>query len=211
MAKIMTKEDYISDLQSLLQFINSDPLKMQPHELAGLAHLYSMFMADKNFDLNLIDFSEHYLKCTEGLIPTPTPEVLKEKQQFFSEIKKHAEKIIQNILNGIEEEKQFGIKFIGPVFKQMKMINGELKYFYAIAYVAPRKKLSISYEKNKINVLLLNITNALGSDIIRIKRCKKEGCDTFFWQPTKRTKNYCSQKCAGAVRQKKYMNGISTK
>jgi len=62
MTEIMTKEDNIKDLQSLLQFINSNPMAMQPHELIGLAHLYCMLAADKHFDSNLIDFTEHYLK-----------------------------------------------------------------------------------------------------------------------------------------------------
>lgn len=207
MAEIMTKEDYINDLESLLQVINSDPLGMSPHELVGLAYLYSMFMADKKFDLNLIDFSEHYLKCTEGLIPKPTPEILKEKQQFFSEIKAHAEKVIQVIVEGVAKEKEFEIQCSAPVGIKLKVINGKIKSFYFLSSKGPEQGLALQHEKNKIDVLLLNVVSALGSDLMRIKKCKKDGCDTFFWQPTNRQKNYCSQKCAGAVRQKKYMDG----
>lgn len=211
MAEIMTKDDYTDDLQSLLQLINSDPLGMSPHELVGLAYLYSMFMADKNFDLNLIDFSEHYSKCTEGLIPKPTSEILWERRRFFSEIRIHAGKVIQCIVEGVAKENEFEIQCNAPVGIKLKVLNGKIKSFYFLSSKGPDQGLSLTHEKNKISVLLLNITSALGSDLMRIKKCKKEGCDTFFWQPTNRPKNYCSQKCAGAVRQKKYMDSKPTK
>jgi len=211
MTEIMTKEDNINDLQSLLQFINSNPMVMQAHELAGTAHLYCMLAADKHFDLNLIDFSEHYLKFTQDLSPTPTPKALSETRRLFSEIRAHAKKIIQGIVDGVADEKEFEIKCDAPMGIRLKVINRKIRGHYILFDKGPKKRLSLTHENNKISVLLLNITSALGSDIMRIKKCNKEGCDTFFWQPTKRPKNYCSQKCAGAVRQKKYMNGKTTK
>ena len=94
MADIKTKEDYIEDLELLLEFTNSNPLEMQPHELAGLAHLYSSFMADSKIGSNFLDTSEFYLKCTEGLSPKPSPEKLKEKQQFFGQVIEHARHLL---------------------------------------------------------------------------------------------------------------------
>lgn len=207
MPEIITKDLCISDLQSLLQLINSNPNAMKAHELVGLAHLYSMFMADIIFDLNLIDFSEHYLKCIEGLSPKPTPEILREKQDFFSAIRAHAEKIIQGIVDGVAKEEEVEIKCNAQVGIKLKVINGKITSFYFLSSKGPDQGLSLQHEKNKIDVLVLNIINALGSDLMRIKKCKKDGCDTFFWQPTNRQKEYCSQKCAGAARQKKYMDG----
>jgi len=211
MDRKMIKDTFIDDLQNLLQFINFDLMSMQPHEISGAAHLYSSFMADKNFDSNFLDFSEHYLKCTEGLISNPTPQILKERRQFFSEIRTYAENIVQSIVDGVANEQEFEIQCNAPMSAHLKVINGKIKSFYSLTDKAPEQGLSLRHEKDKIDVLLLNISNAMGSDLMRIKQCKKEGCDTFFWQPTKRPKNYCSQKCAGAVRQKKYMAGKPTK
>jgi hypothetical protein len=207
MDEIMAKEDYIKDLDSLLQLINSDPLIMKAHELAGLAYLYSMFMADKKFDLNLIDFSEHYLKCIQGLDANHTPEILKEKRDFFSELRLHAEKSIQGIVEGVAKEDEFEIQCSAPVGIRLKVTNGRIKSYYFLSSQEPDQGLSLKHEKDKIDVLFLNIINALGSDLMRIKKCKKDGCDTFFWQPTNRDKNYCSQKCAGAVRQRRFVDG----
>ena len=211
MTEIMKKEDYIKDLQSLLQFVNSNPMVMKPHELAGLAHLYCMLAADKHFDSRLIDFTEHYLKFTQSLDPTPTLKALSDIRRLFSEIRTHTTKIIQGIIDGVADEKEFEIKCDASMGIRLKVINGKIEGYYTLFDKGPKEKLSLTHEKNKISILLLNITSALGSDIMRIKKCKKDGCETFFWQPTKRPKNYCSQKCAGAVRQKKYMNGKTDK
>jgi hypothetical protein len=211
MAGIMTKEDYMNDFKSLLQFINSNPKEMQPHELAGLAHLYSSFMADGKIGSNFLDISEFYLKCTEGLTPKPSTETLKEKQQFFSEIIEHTRNILDSIIHGVLNEEEFSVLDHVSVGIRLKVIHGKIQSWYFLSSKGPEKDLSLRHEKDKIDVLLLNIINALGSDLARIKRCNKEGCNTFFWQLTKRPKNYCSQKCAGAVRQKKYMAGKPTK
>lgn len=211
MTKIMCKEAYIHDLESLLQLINSNPMVMQAHELAGLAHLYCIVAADKHFDSNFLDVSEHYFKFTKDLNPTPTPKALTKTRRMFSDIRAHTKKIVEDIVNGVAQEKEFEIKCDAPMGIMLKVINKKIEGFYTLSDKGPKTSLSLSHEKNKISVLFLNITSALGSDLMRIKRCKKDGCDTFFWQPTKRPKNYCSQKCAGAVRQKKYMNGKTDK
>lgn len=211
MTKIMSKDNYINNLQSLLQFINSNPMVMKAHELAGLAHLYSMLAADNHFNSNFLDFSEHYLKFAQDLTPTPTPKVLADTRRMFSEIRTHAKTIIQGIIDGVADEKEFEIKCDAPMGIRLKVINKKIKGYYTLFDEGPKERISLIHEKNKISVLLLNIVSALDSDIMRIKRCKKENCNTYFWQPTKRPKNYCSQKCAGAVRQKKYMNGKTDK
>jgi hypothetical protein len=207
MAGIMTKEDYIDDLQSLLQFINSNPMAMLPHELAGLAYLYSSFMAENKIGSNFLDISEFHLKCTEGLTPKPAPKMLKKKQQLFSEIIEHARNLLDDIIHGVLNEEEFSVLNHVTVGIKLKIIHGKIQSWYFLSSKGPKQGLSVRHEKDKIDVLLLNIINALGSDLMRIKKCNKEGCNIFFWQPTKRPKNYCSQKCAGAVRQQKYMAG----
>jgi len=211
MADIKTKEDYIEDLELLLEFTNSNPLEMQPHELAGLAHLYSSFMADSKIGSNFLDTSEFYLKCTEGLSPKPSPEKLKEKQQFFGQVIEHARHLLADIVDGVLNEKEFSVLKHVEIGLKLKVINGKIQSWYFLSGKGSDQGLSVKHEKDKIDVLLLNIINALGSDIMRIRRCKKEGCNIFFWQPTKREKNYCSQKCAGAVRQRKFKEGKSVK
>jgi len=211
MTGIMTKEDYIDDLELLLEFTNSNPMAMQPHELAGLAHLYSSFMADSKIGSNFLDTSEFYLKCTEGLSPKPSPEKLKEKQQFFGQVIEHARHLLADIIDGVLNEKEFDVLNHVPVGLKLKVINGKIQSWYFLSGKGPDQGLSVKHENDKIDVLLLNIINGLGSDIMRIRRCMKIKCETFFWQPTKRKKNYCSQKCAGAVRQRKFMEGKPTK
>jgi len=201
----MIKDEYTNDLQSLLQFINFDLMSMEPHEIVGVAHLYSSFMADKDFDSNFLDFSEHYFKCIKGLIQNPTPQILKERLQFFSEIRMYAEDIVQSIVKGVDNEQEFEIQCNAPMRAHLKVINGKIESFYSLAAIAPEHGLSLQHEKDKMDVMLLNIINSLGSDLMKIKQCKKNDCNAFFWQPTKRPKNYCSQRCAGAVRQRKFI------
>jgi len=211
MADIKTKEDYIEDFELLLEFTNSNPLEMQPHELAGLAHLYSSFMADSKIGSNFLDISEFYIKCTEGLSPRPSSEKLKEKQQFFGQVIEHTRHLLADIIDGVLNENEFSVLNHVPVGLKLKVINGKIQTWYFLSDKGPDQGLSVKHEKDKIDVLLLNIINAFGSDIMRIRRCMKIKCENFFWQPTKRKKNYCSQKCAGAVRQKKYIKGKTTK
>jgi hypothetical protein len=61
---------------------------------------------------------------------------------------------------------------------------------------------SLDYGKAFLDVSLAELIGDLNLQPSRFRVCSK--CRNFFYQPTKRAKNFCSPQCAGAARQARY-------
>jgi hypothetical protein len=61
---------------------------------------------------------------------------------------------------------------------------------------------SLNYGKALIDLRLAELIGDLNLQPSRFRVCSK--CQSYFYQPTKREKNYCSPQCAGAARQARY-------
>jgi hypothetical protein len=62
--------------------------------------------------------------------------------------------------------------------------------------------LSLDYGKALFDLWLTELITDLDLQPSRLRVCSK--CQSYFYQPTKREKNYCSPQCAGAARQARY-------
>jgi hypothetical protein len=60
----------------------------------------------------------------------------------------------------------------------------------------------LDYGKAFLDVWLAELTGDLDLQPSRFRVCSK--CQSYFYQPTKRAKNFCSPQCAGAARQARY-------
>ena len=60
----------------------------------------------------------------------------------------------------------------------------------------------ITRAKALMDLWLADLIRDLGLQPSRFRVCAK--CGRYFYQPTSRRRNYCSRKCAGAVRQARY-------
>jgi len=65
-----------------------------------------------------------------------------------------------------------------------------------------RHQNALEDEKRKIDIVFINIVGDLDLKPSRFRICLK--CRAVFYQPTSRGKNFCSERCADAVRQARY-------
>lgn len=61
---------------------------------------------------------------------------------------------------------------------------------------------SLNYGKALFDLRLAELIGDLNLQPSRFRVCSK--CQSYFYQPTKRAKNFCSPQCAGAARQARY-------
>ena len=63
--------------------------------------------------------------------------------------------------------------------------------------------LDLEEEKRELDIRFAAFIRDLDLKPARFRKCMK--CRKIFYQPTSRGKNYCSPRCAGAVRQLRYI------
>ncbi len=69
----------------------------------------------------------------------------------------------------------------------------------------PSVNWNAEFDIHFVNVLISATIDFLRSyDLLQFHKCAKKECQKFFYQRTKRQKNYCSLRCAGTVRQRRF-------
>jgi len=62
---------------------------------------------------------------------------------------------------------------------------------------------TLEREKTRLDTLLADLLKDLNLIPSRFRICRR--CGNIFYQPTGRAKHYCSERCAGAVRQARFV------
>jgi len=193
------------DLEGMLDFFNADIGPMKEREFLGLLHEYAHFMYPKEAGSKsqFLEFSEKHEQITRGLGPRTSPEALKKRKKFFTEIQSHIRSRIRAIMDVVELQEIRSLWEMRGYRELMVYSFTDCFQDLVRADKRPKKRLSLESEKREFDIWFADIARDLDLKPSRFKKCTR--CSNFFYQPTARKRKYCSTKCAAAVRQARYL------
>jgi hypothetical protein len=190
------------ELENMLAVANSNPEQMQIQDLLGLIYTYVSFRFEEGQGSQFLGFTQLYHRLTDGLEPGMPPDALAEKRSFFAQVRDHLRSRVDDIITGSRSKNSrllFKVEGATAVFAQLSKeqfieeftpeSEGELEF-------------DLEREKRAIDIKLFSVIHDLGLRPARFKRCRR--CGNVFYQPTPRKRNYCSKRCAGAVRSQRF-------
>ena len=191
------------EFDSAIKFANSKPYEMRMEELVQLIYTYCCFVFEESSSLALFKFSDMNLALTKGLEPGCSAKTIAERQDFFTDLRDHLRSRFDGIIGSVESTEDPLLFEIEGRISIRPSDHRFLKKFITDDRPFPMDEtLDLVLEKRKVDTKLFYIIDDLELDPARLKNCPK--CGTYFYQQTRREKTYCSQRCAGAVRQKMY-------
>jgi len=191
------------EFDSAIKFANSKPYEMRMEELVQLIYTYCCFVFEESSSLALFKFSDMNLALTKGLEPGCSAKTIAERQDFFIDLRDHLRLRFDGIIGSVESTEDPLLFEIEVRISIRASEHRFVKKFITDERPFPMgETLDLVLEKRKVDTKLFYIIDDLELDPARLKNCPK--CGTYFYQQTRREKTYCSQRCAGAVRQKMY-------
>ena len=190
------------ELENMLAFANSSPEQMEIQDLLGLIYTYVSFRFEEGHGSQFLDFTQMYHLFTDGLEPGMSPETLAERRLLFTQLRDHLRSRLEDIITGSRSKSRrllFKIEGVTAVFAQLSE-DRFIEEFRAES--EEEKEFNLERERSAIDSKLFYIINSLALRPPRFKRCRK--CGNIFYQQTPRERNYCSKRCAGAVRWERF-------
>jgi hypothetical protein len=191
------------EFDSAIKFANSNPHEMSVEELVQLIYTYCCFVFEEGSSLIHFKFSDMNLTLSKGLKPGCSTKTVAERQAFFTDLRDHLRSRFDGIIGSVEStEDELLFEIVGRISIRASEHRFVKKFITDDRPFPMDETLDLVLEKRKVDTKLFYIIDDLELDPARLKNCPK--CGTYFYQQTRREKTYCSQRCAGAVRQRMY-------
>jgi hypothetical protein len=188
-----------NNLEHMLDFLNANIGTMGKDQLMDLVETYTRFIGGGQQGPPFSQFMQDHGYYFGGLGPNSSVGVLKERSQFLAELQSHLREIIEASIRGVNSGETLYLCNI----QRRVVVEPSLDRFIEEALVEKiQSQDALEDEKRKIDIVFANIIRDLDLKPSRFRICLK--CRKVFYQPTSRGKNFCSARCAGAVRQARY-------
>jgi len=200
-------------LESFFKFLNFEfpkndeglltPTKQS--EFMGLIHLYTTFLCQDESKYAFLKFGDKYKGYAGDLLERPSPEAFSEKRDFFTKLQSHIRSKLQTIIETVESKKPEGVELLIEM-KGRRSVSVDVEADSFVEAFSPDRikskgGLSLATEKSLADLIFLDMVRNAGLKPSRFRRCGRPKCGKFFYQPTEKEKNFCTDKCANADRQ----------
>jgi hypothetical protein len=199
-------EKRFEELVHLFKFMNSTSEKMQLERLLTSVYDYARFRFDEERGHETLGFTEVYTILAGGLLSPDAAQHFEEKKLFFIDLRDHLRHRLEIIIDAVDSGKKEPLFAVQGLYEFKIKAQGKA---HRMDFFVPDEQVrgaapDLELEKRKADGKLLLLIRVLGLRPDRFGRCMR--CGQFFYQDTARRKRYCSPKCAGAVRQRRYMS-----
>ena len=194
------------EFKNMLRFVNSEPEDMGRADLASLAYTYTSFIIEEGPDSPFLSFGETYQSLIEGMERNASPELIRSKRDIFIQLKNHLCARFDNIIAAAGAEQHTELLKIHGEMRLSVNGSGLFDQDFNTIDGLPDRNLDLDSEKLRIDKKLFIVISDLDLRADRFRKCAKNECGNYFYQETARKKSYCSQRCAGAVRQKRFIH-----
>jgi hypothetical protein len=202
MRKYRNKDDNLMKIRLLemdccMKFVNSDILNQPINEYLITVNNYCWFVARKDhIELDPFIMWQAMTKSLRPLMDVSN-EMILEHKEFLISLRDHLKIRLDSLKDGFEIEGKLKVGFHYYQLSSLFIVPELLKPY--------TEEFFLDIERKRIDEKIFHLIYDLNFEYDRIKKCLK--CDNYFYQPTKRLKRYCNQRCAGAVRQQRHYEG----
>jgi hypothetical protein len=183
------------------------PIKIKKQSIQILESLF--FLAKDKIQFKNNVSIENYVKRLNSLfeskvlfnLDVSALKVSIEEKSILIEAQQH----ICSVFNRIYDNSEYlwEVDIFENSCRSVMKLNPYTKTFNLIIFpLYDKKEPQLERIKHTIDIILINLINGLNFEAHRFKKCDR--CNAFFYQPTAREKVFCSDKCANAIRQKKF-------
>jgi hypothetical protein len=196
------------ELWYFFKFLDSDPAKMGVKELLNWIYDYAQFRFEDVGTLPVLSFANLYSTLAGGLLSPGPEEHLEPKRQFFSELRRHLRSRVETIIDAADSKsKDVLFALEGALEVGIRAGGQDFRIDFVAADSHPDAELDLEREKRTADEKFIRIVRELGLRPDRFGRCAR--CGNLFYQDTAKKRNYCSRRCAGALRQRRYIKRIN--
>lgn len=189
-------------MKALLGFLNADLSLMGQDGLLNIIHTFAPDQGPKKGALPLLNYWEALRRIAGPLGTSPTPEAIEERREFLMALQEHLNSKVDAAMEAIVSQKARGIfETRGIRAITADPVTGHFVEEF-LGDDKPEDPLGI--EKKFLDDRLINLIRDLNLEPWRFKKCQR--CGSPYYQFSYREKKYCSQECAGAVRQADFRN-----
>ena len=187
------------NLEGLISFLNADIESMGETRLVDLIHNLALFQRYGMTGSQLLDFTQHYTRLAGGLTSSSSKEAILERKEFFNQVQAHLRSRVDIIIAAAESENRNPL-FEIPGIQKISVYSSDL--FQKEFDLGKDLKDPLEDEKRRVDLRLADLIWNLDLKPGRFRKCAR--CRKYFYQSTSRKRNYCSIRCAGAVRQAEF-------
>ena len=184
------------NLEGMVSFLNADIQSMRENSLVDLIHNLALFQRYGMTGFQLLDFTKHYTRLAGELSSGSTQEAILERKEFFAKIQTHLKGRVNQIIASAQSGTQSLLFKIPGIQKISVYSAGQFQREFDLG---EDLKDPVEDEKRRADLRLVDLIWDLDLKPGRFRKCVK--CQKYFYQPTSRERNYCSTRCAVAVRQ----------
>lgn len=199
-------------LENLFEFVNKEIKPLPESAFIGLLYTYTSFVCQYESKYPLLKFKKKNEEYTDGLLQVTSREKLSERKDFFIELQSHLRSRLQKIINTTKsktaEEPRLFIEMKGTRKVFVDTNNDSFLDWFWPGGVKSNGSLDLKKEMALADHIFAEVILDGNLTPSRFRKCEK--CGNFFYQPTKRS-NYCSDRCASAARQAKYVKKVKGK
>jgi hypothetical protein len=187
------------NLEGMVSFLNAHIESMGENSLVDLIHNLALFQRYGTTGFQLLDFTQHYNRLAGGLASGFSQEAILERKEFFTQVQAHLRSRMDMIIAAAKSENRAPL-FQIPGIQKISVYSPAL--FQKELDLGKDLKDPLEDEKRRVDLRLVDLIWDLDLKPGRFRRCAK--CRKYFYQPTSRERNYCSTRCAVAVRQAEF-------
>lgn len=187
------------DLDTLFKFLNADIDSMDGDSLRDLTHEMAIFYSVEGIHPNLLEFQQHYERLAGKVGFESSPEAVKDRKKFLTDLQAHARSRVDGIIAIAEGQKS------GVLLEMMGTVGVVIQNdrFWEEVKSALNVTDPLEEEKLRFDTRLVDLLQRLDLRPSRFRRCVR--CGNYFYQESRKERLYCSIRCSAAVRQGKYL------
>ena len=184
-------------MKALLGFLNAELHSMGQGGLLSTIHALAPDQGPKKGALPLLNYWEALRRIAGPLETSPTAEAIEERRKFLMALQGHLREKVRAMMEvAASQEARAFFESHGTRTFTADPGTGH----FTEEFLDDEKPADpLSQEKKYLDERLINLIRDLNLEPWRFKKCQR--CGNTYYQFSYRERKYCSQECAGAVRQ----------
>lgn len=196
----------LSQLNFFFEFLNKDISSLTESELTALLHTYTSFLCQFESSKHpFLTFQDKYELYTRALLKRRSEETLSKRTQDFVKLQSHLRSNLDAIIRASNRAENMSVlEMTGTRKVSIDIEQDSFVEAFSPQGLSSSSELDLATEKSLADLVFADMVQEANLRPSHFRRCERTKCGKFFYQPTEKDKNYCSEKCANADRQYEY-------
>ena len=197
-------------LEDFFLFINADIKSLRESDFISMLLSYARFICHDDSNYDFLNTQSQYERYINGILNRTDPKIMGSRKELFSRLQKYLRGKIDQVIEAALQVNQASCKVLGEMKGTRKLIVDLQNDSFFVGFWPDGVKSSdsISYENEKIlaDLAFTDMIQQMGLKPRRFGICTRKECNNIYYRQTKKPRQFCSDRCASVIRQRKYQS-----